>query len=82
MKNKGQAWIEFIQIYGWAILIIIVVIGVLFAMGVFKVQPYADFKEGCKTLCKESGLEFKSWHNEGGCIACDCEKVIPISCSD
>ncbi|MBD3156030.1 MAG: hypothetical protein GF368_05255 [Candidatus Aenigmarchaeota archaeon] len=35
MRKKGQAAMEYLMTYGWAILIIIVVIGALFAMGVF-----------------------------------------------
>ena len=33
--KKGQAAMEYLMTYGWAILIVIVVIGALFAMGVF-----------------------------------------------
>ncbi|MCD6403334.1 MAG: hypothetical protein J7K98_03315 [Candidatus Aenigmarchaeota archaeon] len=35
--RKGQAAMEYLMTYGWAILIIIVVIAALYAMGVFKV---------------------------------------------
>ena len=38
MKRKGQAAMEYLMTYGWAILIIIVVVGALFAMGVFKTK--------------------------------------------
>ncbi len=38
MKKKGQAAMEYLMTYGWAILIIIVVVGALFAMGVFKTE--------------------------------------------
>ena len=37
MRKKGQAAMEYLMTYGWAILIIIVVIAALYAMGVFKV---------------------------------------------
>jgi len=36
MKMKGQAALEFLMTYGWAILIIIAVVAALYAMGVFK----------------------------------------------
>lgn len=36
MKNKAQAAMEYLMTYGWAILIIVVVIAALYAMGVFK----------------------------------------------
>jgi len=35
MKNKAQTAMEYLMTYGWAILIIIVVIAALYAMGVF-----------------------------------------------
>jgi len=35
--RKGQAAMEYLMTYGWAILIIIVVVAALYAMGVFKV---------------------------------------------
>lgn len=36
--KKGQSAMEYLMTYGWAILIIIVVVGALFAMGVFKTK--------------------------------------------
>ena len=35
MRNKAQTAMEYLMTYGWAILIIIVVIAALYAMGVF-----------------------------------------------
>lgn len=35
MVNKGQAAMEFLMTYGWALLIVLVAIGVLATMGVF-----------------------------------------------
>lgn len=37
--KKGQAALEYLMTYGWAILIIIVVVAALYAMGVFTVSP-------------------------------------------
>jgi len=39
-KMRGQAAIEYLMTYGWALLILVVVIGVLFSMGVFNPQNY------------------------------------------
>ena len=36
MRMKGQAALEFLMTYGWAILIVIAVAAALYAMGVFK----------------------------------------------
>jgi len=38
MKNKGQTAMEYLMTYGWAILIIIVVVAALYAMGVFSIK--------------------------------------------
>jgi hypothetical protein len=39
MRNKAQTAMEYLMTYGWAILIVIVVVAALFAMGVFKLGP-------------------------------------------
>lgn len=39
-KMRGQAAMEYLMTYGWALLILLVVIGVLFSMGVFNPQNY------------------------------------------
>lgn len=36
MRNKAQTAMEYLMTYGWAILIIIVVVAALYAMGVFR----------------------------------------------
>ena len=58
MREKGQAAMEYLMTYGWAILIIIVVVGALFAMGVFRTETtvtcspcfgyfaYVDYSDG------------------------------------
>ena len=38
-SRKAQAAMEYLMTYGWAILIIIVVVAALYAMGVFTVSP-------------------------------------------
>jgi len=38
MKIKGQTAMEYLMTYGWAILIIIVVVAALYAMGVFSTK--------------------------------------------
>ena len=37
--RKGQSAMEYLMTYGWAILIVIVVVAALYAMGVFQVAP-------------------------------------------
>jgi hypothetical protein len=39
MLKKGQSAMEYLMTYGWAILIVIVVIAALYAMGVFTAKP-------------------------------------------
>ncbi|MEM0243295.1 MAG: hypothetical protein QXT34_02500 [Candidatus Aenigmatarchaeota archaeon] len=36
MKSKGQAALEFLMTYGWAIMLVIVVVGALYATGMLK----------------------------------------------
>jgi len=55
--NKGQAALEFLTTYGWAFLVILVMIGGLSYFGVF------DFKSKMPDSCTFSGrdVECKSW---------------------
>ncbi len=39
MLKKAQTAMEYLMTYGWAILIVIVVVAALYAMGVFSVKP-------------------------------------------
>jgi len=72
VKNKGQTMMEILATYGWAILIIIVVVGALYAMGVFQGQTpeqitkQVDF---CKNLCVQANLTYYSYGKE----YCECK---------
>ena len=44
MERKGQAAMEFLMTYGWAILAAVIVIGVLAAFGVFSPSSYVPNK--------------------------------------
>lgn len=39
MRNKAQTAMEYLMTYGWAILIVIVVVAALYSMGVFTISP-------------------------------------------
>lgn len=39
-RKAGQAGLDFLMTYGWALLIIVLVIGVLFALGIFNVSSF------------------------------------------
>jgi uncharacterized protein (UPF0333 family) len=52
-KKKGQQALEYLLTYGWAILIIIVVVGALFMMGVFKTSPQEDYNSETKAFRTE-----------------------------
>jgi hypothetical protein len=60
-KMRGQAAMEYLMTYGWALLILVVVIGVLFSMGVFNPQNYMS--EECSFQpslpCKGTSLTSK-----------------------
>lgn len=68
MTRKAQAAMEYLMTYGWAILIVIVVVAALYAMGVFKIGgggppcspcfanfAYMDYASG--TLAVRNGPE-------------------------
>jgi hypothetical protein len=40
-RKFGQAGLDFLMTYGWALVIIVLVIGVLFALGIFNVGSFA-----------------------------------------
>src|SRR3989338_4683684 len=55
-SGKGQAALEFLMTYGWAILVVLIVIGALAYFGVF--NPSNLLPERCAL---QSGLECKDW---------------------
>lgn len=71
MNNKGQALIEFLMNYGWAILVILIAIGALAYFGVFgNLQAKCDVAMGadshhfknievCKTLFNNSAVAYQ-----------------------
>ena len=72
MKNKAQTAMEYLMTYGWAILIIIVVVAALYSLGVFSVKPsvacspcfsYFAFRDYDKTgtaTCTAGGLYIRN----------------------
>ena len=83
--KKGQAAMEYLMTYGWAILIIIVVVAALYAMGVFKVGKgtvpcspcfsyfaYVDYSDD--TLVIRNGartITITSVTTDGGAVSID-----------
>jgi hypothetical protein len=59
--RKGQAAMEYLMTYGWAILVIVIVLAALLYLGVFNVQPPETcmFSPGlsCKTFYLPSGTD-------------------------
>ena len=82
--------VDYLMTYGWAILIIVVIIGALWKMGVFTSTTKEDFASSCENLCRNENLEYKGFSDDRtsdglGCVVCDCYKGIkriPIVCSD
>jgi len=75
MKKKGQNGLEYLMTYGWAIIIIIVVVGILFALGIFKTQNYyknsqkeIEHKYICEIVCGQRGYSFRGDDS----VNCDC----------
>jgi len=67
MRRKGQTAMEYLMTYGWAILIIIVVVAALYSLGVFSVKPsvacspcfsyfaFVDYEQSTGTLRIRNG---------------------------
>ncbi len=43
-SKKGQAGLDFLMTYGWALLLIVLIVGALFALGVFNVGSFTGSK--------------------------------------
>ena len=44
ISKKGQAGLDFLMTYGWALLLIVLVVGALFALGIFNVGSFTGSK--------------------------------------
>jgi len=44
MMKKGQAGLDFLMTYGWALLLIVLVVGALFALGIFDIGSFLGSK--------------------------------------
>jgi len=69
--KKGQAALEYLMTYGWAVLIIGIVAAVLYATGILNPETWGsnrtNFREMCNTTAFSHGLIMKS------AILGDCE---------
>jgi hypothetical protein len=77
MNNEKSDWGEFLMTHGWAILIIIVVIGSLFAIGVFQIESSQQTFERnyiCKYVCEQRGYNYKDR------VGLDCNCVLKEGC--
>jgi hypothetical protein len=66
-NKKGQQAIEFLKIYGWAILSVIICIGILGYFGVFGSGKYIDsescFQKYAIEFCNKNNLTFYNGSN-------------------
>jgi hypothetical protein len=76
MKTKGQAALEFLMTYGWAILIVIAVVAALYAMGVFQL-PSGGLSKCSPCFGSGSGVAYVD-HNATALIV----RVGPAPISD
>jgi hypothetical protein len=63
---KGQTSMEYLMTYGWAILILIVVVMALYSMGIFTTNP-KGVQENIETYCLLNHKEFNGWTHNGFC---------------
>ncbi|VVC00988.1 Uncharacterised protein [uncultured archaeon] len=54
--QKGQAALDFLMTYGWAIALVVIIAGVLFALGIFDVSNFVGSK-----AAGFSGVAVKGW---------------------
>ncbi|MBU5690028.1 MAG: hypothetical protein QXM68_02385 [Candidatus Aenigmatarchaeota archaeon] len=59
MKRKAQSAMEYLMTYGWAIIILVVVVGALYVMGVFKTGTTV----ACSNPCFGSQFTYND-HNQ------------------
>jgi hypothetical protein len=72
---------EYLLTYGWAILIIVVVIGALWKMGVFSPnEKQMATAEACEIECGKDNMEFDRWYRDDRCVVCKCIENKPINC--
>jgi hypothetical protein len=86
--EKKNGWFDFLMTYGWAILIVIVVIAALYAMGVF--TPAPSLADNCvnsggtveTALCCSSVSDFPDECTIGacGCAEADSHNVQVCTC--
>jgi hypothetical protein len=54
MRKKGQAAMEFLMTYGWAILVVLIALGALFYLGVFSPRVPATCQANAPLSCTDS----------------------------
>ena len=59
--RKGQAALDFLMTYGWAIALVVIVAAALFALGVFDVSNFVGTK-----AAGFSGVAVQGWQMSGG----------------
>jgi len=81
MKIKGQTAMEYLMTYGWAILIIIVVVAALYAMGVFSTKgtvacspcfsyfAFVDYSQTASTVRVRNGARTINFASVGDGVA-------------
>lgn len=70
--KKGQTATNFLFTYGWAILVILVVVVALYAMGIFNPQDTVDHTT-CEYVCAFKRLEYGNEY-QNTCVCLDCEE--------
>jgi hypothetical protein len=90
--KKSQAAMEFLMTYGWAILVVLVAIGVLAYFGVFNLHTNLEANQGCTSSggsitlqsCCQSVSDFPNTCAVGacGCSEADSKQVSVCVCPE
>ena len=57
MNRKGQAALDFLMTYGWAIALVVIIAAVLFALGIFDVSNFTGYQ-----AAGFSGVAVQGWN--------------------
>lgn len=60
MNRKGQAALDFLMTYGWAIALVVIIAAVLFALGIFDVSNFTGSRAAGFSGVAVSGWNFNS----------------------
>lgn len=82
MNKKSQYAMEFLMTYGWAILVVIAMVGALAYFGVFNPDNFLPIdEENCEEICKKLGYDECTFRGEFK-SSVECKKIYNITVNE